>query len=141
MPIYEFFCKPCNTIFSFFSRKVDTTAKPRCPRCSGCLERRVSMFSFREPSKQKKDVEQMPLAEKQLQEGMQKLGKEVERLKEEDPAQADRMLQRFTDMTGVRFNEMYANEGELPGDKEDPDREPSSDATNEPLRDSNLYEL
>ncbi|MCK4728291.1 MAG: zinc ribbon domain-containing protein, partial [Desulfobacterales bacterium] len=33
MPIYEFYCEDCNTIFNFFSRSVNTTKRPPCPRC------------------------------------------------------------------------------------------------------------
>ena len=34
MPIYEFYCPDCHTVFSFFSSAVDTAASPACPRCS-----------------------------------------------------------------------------------------------------------
>jgi hypothetical protein len=28
MPIYEFYCEDCHTIFNFFSKNVNTTKKP-----------------------------------------------------------------------------------------------------------------
>jgi putative FmdB family regulatory protein len=46
MPIYEFYCESCNTIFSFFSRRIDTETVPGCPRCAAPeLSRQVSMFA------------------------------------------------------------------------------------------------
>jgi len=33
MPIYEFYCEDCNTLFNFFSRTVNTDKQPPCPRC------------------------------------------------------------------------------------------------------------
>ena len=46
MPIYEFYCDDCHTIYSFFSRRVNTEKRPGCPDCSrSALTRQVSMFS------------------------------------------------------------------------------------------------
>jgi len=33
MPIYEFYCEPCHTIYNFFSRSVNTGKRPACPKC------------------------------------------------------------------------------------------------------------
>jgi putative FmdB family regulatory protein len=32
MPIYEFYCPACHTIYNFFSSRIDTEAVPECPR-------------------------------------------------------------------------------------------------------------
>ena len=48
MPIYEFYCADCHTIYSFFSRRVNTEKIPACPdsRCGRtALARQVSLFS------------------------------------------------------------------------------------------------
>jgi putative FmdB family regulatory protein len=46
MPIYEFFCDSCNVIFNFFSRRIDTTTAPSCPRCGKeKLARQMSTFA------------------------------------------------------------------------------------------------
>ncbi len=141
MPIYEFYCRTCNTIFSFFTKKIGSKELPACPGCGGELQRRVSMFSFSDPARGKKDVEKMPLSQARLQEGMKKLDREVERLSD-DPQQRDRMLKRFTEISGVRFDEMYtknppgaAREAEAAGGSAD---EPDP---NEPRRDEHLYEF
>ncbi|MFQ5583209.1 MAG: FmdB family zinc ribbon protein, partial [Calditrichia bacterium] len=46
MPIYEFYCRECNTIYQFYSRTVNTEKVPFCPGCEKVrLERRVSSFA------------------------------------------------------------------------------------------------
>ncbi len=46
MPIYEFYCKKCHMIFSFFSSTVNTDKRPLCPKCRKVkLERQMSLFS------------------------------------------------------------------------------------------------
>ena len=46
MPIYEFYCPDCDTLFSFFSARIDTAARPACPRCRrSALERRPARFA------------------------------------------------------------------------------------------------
>ena len=46
MPIYEFYCSPCNTLYSFFSFSVDTERRPDCPNCGQtALERRPARFA------------------------------------------------------------------------------------------------
>ncbi len=46
MPIYEFYCPACHTIYSFFSLRVNTEARPACPVCARPeLERQASVFS------------------------------------------------------------------------------------------------
>ena len=47
MPIYEFYCKDCHTIFNFFSRTVNTEKQPACPKCARPeLERKMSVFAI-----------------------------------------------------------------------------------------------
>ena len=52
MPVYEFLCPSCNTIYSFHSFKVATDRVPSCPKCgSGDLERVPSRFGVSSPGK------------------------------------------------------------------------------------------
>jgi len=47
MPVYEFYCPDCHTIFNFFSRRVDTETRPTCPACSRPdLERQAFPFAI-----------------------------------------------------------------------------------------------
>lgn len=46
VPIYELYCADCDTLFNFFSSRVDTTTSPTCPRCGKRrLERRPARFA------------------------------------------------------------------------------------------------
>lgn len=46
MPIYEFYCRRCNTIYSFFSRTINTDKVPNCPKCKRVkLKRQMSIFA------------------------------------------------------------------------------------------------
>lgn len=46
MPLYEFYCAPCHTVFQFFVPRVDTEASPPCPACRGTLLRRPASFAI-----------------------------------------------------------------------------------------------
>ena len=46
MPIYEFYCQQCHTIYNFLSRTVNTEKVPNCPKCKNVtLQRKVSLFA------------------------------------------------------------------------------------------------
>ncbi len=46
MPIYEFYCANCHTVYSFLSKTIDTAKRPDCPRCGRPkLDRRMSRFA------------------------------------------------------------------------------------------------
>jgi putative FmdB family regulatory protein len=46
VPIYEFYCPDCDTLYSFFSSRIDTEARPDCPGCGRPrLERRPARFA------------------------------------------------------------------------------------------------
>lgn len=45
MPLYEFYCEPCHTVFTFRSPRVDTATVPACPACGARLRREVSSFA------------------------------------------------------------------------------------------------
>lgn len=45
MPIYEFACDNCRTLLSFFSRRVNATATPSCPKCGKPVRKQVSLFT------------------------------------------------------------------------------------------------
>jgi putative FmdB family regulatory protein len=105
MPIYEFFCKKCNTIFNFFSSSINTDKKPDCPRCKNArLERRMSTFSTLKNKGETDDAGAMPdLDESKMEQAMSLLAKEAERLDENDPRQAANLMRKLSDMTGLNL--------------------------------------
>jgi len=104
MPIYEFFCKDCNTIFNFFSRSVNTDKQPLCPRCrEDTLERRMSTFATISRDKGKEDTGGPNLDEAKLGEAMALLAKEADHFNENDPRQVASLMRKFSQITGVNL--------------------------------------
>ena len=67
MPIYEFYCADCNTLFNFFSRTIDTSKKPKCPKCrTRTLERQMSAFAITGKASETGDGEEMPFDESKM---------------------------------------------------------------------------
>lgn len=58
MPIYEFACKTCGEPCEMIMKSGDVPSNMRCKLCGGGLERKLSVFSFRESdSSRYKDVD------------------------------------------------------------------------------------
>ena len=103
MPIYEFYCEDCNTIFNFFSRSVNTTKRPGCPRCSRKLSRQMSAFAVTGRAKGSEDGDDLPFDESRMEKAMEALAGEAENINEDDPRQAANLMRKLTDMTGLEL--------------------------------------
>ncbi len=108
MPIYEFFCEKCNTIYKFFSRTIDTTTVPKCPKCRRVkLERVFSSFAtVRSKGEQGGPDAGMPdIDESKLERAVELLEKESEGIDEDDPRQAADLMRKLTDAAGISMGE------------------------------------
>ncbi|GAB4338854.1 MAG: zinc ribbon domain-containing protein [Calditrichia bacterium] len=166
MPIYEFYCKDCHTIYKFFSRTVNTTKIPACPKCDNpALERQVSRFAILSGKHKSDEGEDgfPPIDESKMEQAMAALGKEVEHLDEDDPKQAARLMRKLSEMTGLKMGDAMEEalarmeKGEDPeaieeelGDLMDSEDEdllfqvkngPKSPRTSRPRKDDTLYDL
>lgn len=104
MPIYEFYCDDCNTIFNFFSSRVNTEKRPMCPKCNkGPLERLISGFSFLKGAKEQDDMVMPEMDELKLQKAMSMLEREAKNLNEDDPKQAAHLMRKLFDTTGLNL--------------------------------------
>jgi putative FmdB family regulatory protein len=104
MPIYEFYCPDCNTLFNFFSRSINTTKKPKCPKCKQrTLERQMSAFAFTGKAKETGGDDDLPVDEAKMEKAMQLLASEADRINEDDPRQAADLMRKLTDMTGMEL--------------------------------------
>lgn len=112
MPIYEFYCADCHTIYSFFSSRVRPDASPSCPRCQRpALERKPSRFAT--PKKRADEADAMeaddPLAnvdESRLERALESLAGEAEGLAEsEDPRVMGKLMRRFSSLTGLELGD------------------------------------
>ena len=103
MPIYEFYCADCHTIFNFFSPRVNTKTIPACPKCQKTLSRQVSQFAFTGKAKESSDMDDLPIDESKMEQAMNMLAREAEGMNEEDPRQAANLMRKLSDMTGLKL--------------------------------------
>ena len=104
MPIYEFYCDDCNTIFNFFSKTINTNKKPKCPKCkTKTLDRQMSAFAIAGKAKEDGELDDLPFDESKMEQAMGMLAGEADRMDEEDPRQAANLMRKLTDMTGMKL--------------------------------------
>jgi len=104
MPIYEFYCISCHTIFNFFSRSINTKKRPKCPQCKvETLERQMSSFALTGRAKGDDPMDDLPVDESKMEQAMQMLAGEAERIPEDDPRQAANLMRKLTRMTGLEL--------------------------------------
>jgi putative FmdB family regulatory protein len=103
MPIYEFYCKECHTVFNFFSRTVNTRKIPLCPRCKKIkLTRQMSLFAVTGRASETGDGD-LPVDETKMEKAMEMMAREAENINEDDPRQAAKLMRKLTEMTGVEL--------------------------------------
>jgi putative FmdB family regulatory protein len=123
MPIYEFYCETCNTIFNFFSKSVNTTKRPVCPKCKKKkLSRQVSLFAIAGRATEDGDLEDLPLDESKMEQAMHMLAREADKIDQDDPRQAADLMRKLTDMTGVELGPGMQEALERMGKGEDPEQ-------------------
>jgi putative FmdB family regulatory protein len=161
VPIYEFYCPDCHTIFSFFSGRVNTAKRPDCPRCGRPeMERRPSLFAVvgraREEGEEAPDLDQSA-----MEKAVASLAQNEAALDGDDPRLAARAMREFYQASGLDLGpgvEEYIRRLESGQDPEEVDQElghllddedpflprpgPAKAAKNRPpARDETLYEL
>ena len=104
MPVYEFYCEQCNTIFNFFSKTVNTTKQPDCPKCGKKkIARQMSAFAFTGRAKEDDGMDDLPFDETKMEHAMQTLAGEAENINEDDPRQAAGLMRKLSQMTGLKL--------------------------------------
>ncbi len=106
MPVYEFYCSECHTIFNFLSKTVNTEKRPMCPQCDKVkLERHMSVFATPRNRGEEEDSPLPDLDESKMEQAMNVLAAEAEHLDENDPRQAAKLMRKLTDMTGLSLGD------------------------------------
>ena len=104
MPIYEFYCENCNTIYKFLSRRVNTRTIPNCPTCKDVsLNRKVSLFATVSGSRKEESDGMPPIDEGKMEKAMSMLATEAAQMKEDDPRQAAQLMRKLSDATGLKM--------------------------------------
>ena len=163
MPIYEFYCKDCHTIYNFFSPTINTKKIPGCPKCKNRqLTKKVSLFAVTGRAEET-SMDDLPIDESKMEQAMAMMAKEAENINEDDPRQAARLMRKLTDMTGMALNpnmeealarmergedpeQIEAEMGDLMDDEEPfmlPGKKSGQGAgkTRAPAKDDTLYDL
>ena len=106
MPIYEFYCENCHTVFNFFSQRVNTEARPDCPMCGRSrLERQVSVFSVSRNQSEPGSEPFEGVDESRLEQAIMSMAGELEGLDQDNPQQAARAMRKVMDQAGVEWGE------------------------------------
>lgn len=111
MPIYEFYCRDCNTVFQFYSRTVNPEKIPSCPKNSAhnALERQMSRFAMgRTGGKQQTETQEgssgenagSPMDDPRNEARMMDLMTRMEGLDENDGRAMGRMMRELSEITG-----------------------------------------
>ena len=102
MPIYEFYCTDCHTIFNFFSYRIDTEKRPPCPYCKkGPLERVMSTFAVLRGAKEEGDMGLGDFDEAKMERALSVMEKESQGMNGDDPRQAAQMMRTICDAAGM----------------------------------------
>lgn len=111
MPIYEYLCPDCNTIYQFFSKRVTPEKVPVCPKDAGhgTLERQMSRFAMGRPSvgavAQAREgfgegETSNPPEDPRMEGRMMDLMSRMESMDENDGRAMGRMMRELSEMTG-----------------------------------------
>jgi putative FmdB family regulatory protein len=106
MPVYEFYCAECHTIFNFLSRRIRIDKRPDCPKCGRPdLDRRVSLFACSLGRQEENDTEAgSGLGEEQMERAMAAMASmagEMDGSNEEDPRQMARVMRTLKEAIGM----------------------------------------
>lgn len=102
MPIYEFYCSDCHTVYNFFSRRINTETIPSCPRCGNPnMQRQMSTFSVSKGQRDDREGVQGNINEQKLEMALTSLAGEMGGVDEEDPKQAARLMGRLFKTAGL----------------------------------------
>ena len=123
MPIYEFFCEDCNTVFNFYSSRINTEKRPDCPKCGRReLARMMSTFATIGRAKEEGDDPLAGLDEARMEQAFAGLMREAENVNEDDPRQMAGLMRRFSEQTGISLGEQMEEALSRMEAGEDPDQ-------------------
>jgi len=106
MPIYEFYCHKCNTVYNFFSKSVNTDKIPNCPTCKRVkLKRQMSIFAKISGGREEggEDDPMPPVDEAKIEKAMAMLAGEADKISEDDPRQAANLMRKLSEATGMKL--------------------------------------
>jgi putative FmdB family regulatory protein len=108
MPIYEYYCPPCHTVFSFLARSMQIPASPACPKCGRSkLEKKISRFAISKGLADPGGESADPFAnidESKMERLMEEMAPHLEDNGSEDPRQMAHLMKKMFEMSGAEPN-------------------------------------
>jgi putative FmdB family regulatory protein len=108
MPIYEFACPKCRVIFNFFSKRVQPSHLPVCPKCGNKkMTKQVSRFALarkvKEPAAPTGDTDEggppMPdMDDPRIMRAMSEMERDMEHLDENNPKHMAHMMRKMKEI-------------------------------------------
>ena len=105
MPVYEYYCADCHTIYNFRTASFQTKKKPKCPDCgSKKLEKKISMFAISKGRGEEEGDGDFPdIDERAMEKAMMALEGEASGLNEDDPKAMAKFMRKLYDSTGLKL--------------------------------------
>lgn len=127
MPIYEYYCRKCHTIYNFYVRSSTSDKQPQCPKCGQRkLEKQISRFAISkglaEPADGGSGDPFAGMDEEKMEKAMMAMAGEVENVNEDDPRQMARVMKKLFDATGMDPGESIQEAIRRMEAGEDPDK-------------------
>ena len=123
MPVYEFYCSDCHTIFSFLSQRAAPDKHPSCPRCGKPeLERQVSRFFVSRGQREGSPDEVPGIDDERMERAMETLAGQMEGIDENDPRQMAGFMRKLSEATGMDLGSAMEEAIRRLEAGEDPDR-------------------
>jgi len=154
MPIYEYLCRDCNTVYQFFSRTTSPKTAPACPKISGhrALERQMSGFAIGAPSAPPPSPSEAPGENPATMARMEGLMGKLGAIDENDPKAVGHLMREMAILSGDADPRMEEAIRRLEGGEdleriealleEDPDGTGSPlGGASSPRMDTSLYEM
>lgn len=102
MPVYEFYCSDCHTVFNFMSRRVNTDKRPSCPRCGKPeLERQVSSFALSSGRADDSGDGIPDIDDERMERAMESLAGRMDGMDENDPRQMAGFMRKLSEVSGM----------------------------------------
>jgi len=105
MPLYEFYCEPCHTIYTFRFPRVDTSTVPPCPVCGAELAREVSSFAHIVKGKNSSDPMEGCESASRMGQVLAQMGERLQSLDDDDadPREAVKVMKELASAGGMNF--------------------------------------
>lgn len=96
MPIYEYACPKCRTIFSFLSKRISPKRQPNCPKC-GCPEliKEISSFAAISGAKAKANADTAEVDERKIMRAMGELEQDTSCFDENNPRHIAHLMRKM----------------------------------------------